>query len=360
MRRRSSPWEITSVGSGSNWAGAGLRGGVLAAAVLVFGVAAAEPEGSNASVPIEDNLYGASFVDANLGWVVGAFGVIFHTSDGGKTWRPQVSHTTHQLFDVDFPDARDGWIVGRSGLILHTGDGGETWSEQKSGVEKHLFAVDFVDPRHGCAVGDWGAIVTTNDGGESWQPRPLSRDVILNDVDMVSSTEGWIAGEMGTILHTRDGGRTWTRQDSGVQKSLFGVYFADAERGWTVGIDALILHTGDGGRTWSVLNGSTEVRGLEQVGFSQAYENPSLYAVSVVGDMGVAAGEIGAIFLSEDGGITWHRKKVNQDTSPKWYRALSIVPGTDGVIVGAGGQRAMIVGGRLEIPEVSGAAEEIY
>ena len=348
-------------GSGSNWAGAGLRGGVLAAAVLILAAASAQATGSNASVVIKDNLYGASFVDANLGWVVGAFGVIYHTSDGGKTWQPQVSHTRHQLFDVDFVDARNGWIVGRSGLILHSSDGGETWSEQKSGMEKHLFAVDFVDPRHGCAVGDWGAIATTDDGGETWQPRPLPEDVILNDVDMVSPTEGWIAGEMGSILHTVDGGKTWTRQDSGVQKTLFGVHFADAERGWTVGIDALILHTSDGGKTWAVLNGSTEVRALEQVGFSQAYDNPSLYAISVVGDTGVAAGEIGAIFLSDDGGITWHRKKVKQDTSPKWYRALSLVPGTHGAIVGAGGQRAMIVDGRVDLPdEVDGAAEEVY
>ena len=173
----------------------------------------------------------------------------------------------------------NGWIVGRSGLILHSSDGGETWSEQKSGMEKHLFAVDFVDPQHGCAVGDWGAILATDDGGETWQPRPLPEDVILNDVDMVSPTEGWIAGEMGTILAYRGRGEDLDASRTAASRNPSSAFTSSMpQRGWAVGIDALILHTSDGGQTWQVLNGSTEVRALEQVGFAQAYDNPSLYA----------------------------------------------------------------------------------
>ena len=33
------------------------------------------------------------FTDADTGWVVGWKGIIFHTKDGGKTWKPQKSGT---------------------------------------------------------------------------------------------------------------------------------------------------------------------------------------------------------------------------------------------------------------------------
>lgn len=297
---------------------------------------------------LKDNLYGTVFVDASRGWVVGAFGTIFRTTDGGRTWQPQVSKTTQQIYDVDFVDAAHGWAVGRSGLILRTTDGGDTWTQQTSGVDKHLFSVDFVDPKRGVAVGDWGAVVTTSDGGQTWEDRTLAEDIILNDVAMVDGERGWIAAELGTVFTTQDGGRTWTTQATGVDKTLFGIYFADAQRGWVVGIDALILRTEDGGQNWTVLNGSTEIRELEQVGFSSAYENPSLYAVQVVGDLGVAVGEAGAVFVSSDGGRTWARRPSPEQGGPKWFRAVSLVPGTHGVIVGAEGQRLHVVEGRIE------------
>jgi photosystem II stability/assembly factor-like uncharacterized protein len=335
-----------------------VRGAFAKAAATLCGVAivtalssaaAGALVGAAGAPAIKDNLYGTKFVDGQRGWAVGAFGVIAITRDGGESWQTQPSKTTQQLYDVDFIDAKQGWIVGRQGLILHTANGGTSWEPQTSGSGQHLFSVDFVDAQYGVAVGDFGAILVTTDGGEHWRDHTLSRDVVLYDVAMVDRTRGWIAGEMGTVLTTADGGESWTEQDPGVQKTLFGVYFADAQHGWLVGIDALILRTADGGETWQVQNGSTEIRGLEQVGFGQAYDNPSLYAIGVVGDLGVAVGEIGAIYLSRDGGQTWTRQDTSENPSgAKWFRAVSIVPGTHGAIVGAAGARELIVDGRIE------------
>jgi photosystem II stability/assembly factor-like uncharacterized protein len=167
---------------------------------------------------------------------------------------------------------------------------------------------------------------------------------------MADRLHGWIAGELGTILATTDGGQSWTKQPTGIEKTLFGIYFADAQHGWAVGIDALILHTSDAGQTWQVQNGSTEMRALELVGFGQAYDNPSLYAISVVGSVGIAAGEIGAIYLSSDSGQTWKRQESRDEkaSGPKWFRAVSMAPGGDGAIVGAEGARVLIVDGQVE------------
>ena len=319
---------------------------VVAVGVALLATAAAASTPANPQ--LKDNLYGAKFVDARQGWVVGAFGVIARTADGGETWQVQPSKTTQQLYDIDFVDGKQGWAVGRQGLILHTSNGGTSWEPQTSGTDQHLFSVDFVDSQLGVAVGDFGTILVTKDGGAHWESRTLEQDVILYDVAMLDAAHGWIAGEMGTILNTTDGGATWTKEDSGIQKTLFGVYFADARRGWAVGIDALILHTSDGGQTWTVQNGTSEMRELEQVGFGQAYENPSLYSVAVDGALGVVAGEIGAIYLSTDGGQTWVRQKSDQASGPKWFRAVSMAPGKHGAIVGADGAHVLVVDGQLK------------
>jgi len=35
-------------------------------------------------------LRGMSWVDPNNGWIVGGFGLILHTKDGGQTWIPSL------------------------------------------------------------------------------------------------------------------------------------------------------------------------------------------------------------------------------------------------------------------------------
>src|SRR5207249_6570533 len=72
------------------------------------------------------------------------------------------------LFGIAMPDSQHGWIVGRYGLVLHTEDGGKTWSQQQAGTAKALTDVSFVDRTHGFCVGSGGTILVTADGGRSW------------------------------------------------------------------------------------------------------------------------------------------------------------------------------------------------
>jgi photosystem II stability/assembly factor-like uncharacterized protein len=333
----------------------------LCAAVLLAVSAVAPSPGAappHGSVRIIDNLYGTRFINAEEGWAVGAFGTIFHTSDGGQTWRPEVSHSMEQLFSVDFADSQHGWVVGRTGIILHTSDGGETWVQQPTGVERHLFKVTALDPQRAWAVGDWGTILVTEDGGRTWKDRTLSRDVILNGMSWPDRAHGWIVGEAGTILATSNGGIDWSDQTSGIQKTLFGVYFVDAQHGWAVGLDGLILRTTDGGQTWQVQHGDPEVGALEQVGFREALDNPSLYDIVMAGREGYAVGDNGSVFASDDAGETWHRKDVPGQASLQWLRAASLVNGTHGVLVGANGLTIRVVGDQLHVSENEDNAPE--
>ncbi len=337
-----------------------LVGALCAATVLGMRPARESLGGAPPSdgVRLTDNLYGTRFITAEEGWAVGAFGTILHTRDGGQSWRLQLSRTMEQLFSVDFADTQNGWVVGRSGLALHTTNGGQTWVTQPTGSERHLFKVAALDPQHAWAIGDWGAILATQDGGTSWENRSLSRDVILNGMSWPDREHGWIVGEAGTILATSNGGADWVDQTSGVEKTLFGVSFPDTQHGWAVGLDGLILRSTDGGQTWRVQHGDPQIGALEQVGFKEALDNPSLYDVAVAGGDGYAVGDNGSVFASNDGGETWHRKNVPGQANLLWLRSASLVSGTHGMLVGANGIAIRITGDQLRLSEREGNATE--
>ncbi len=319
----------------------------------LIGVAAAAAMGRAASV--RDNLYDVKALDANEAWAVGNFGAIVHTIDGGRTWDASDSGTKMPLFGVDFAGRSDGWAVGRSALILHTGDGGRTWKPQAGVIpsNKPLFKVVAVDARTVWAVGDWGALTVTHDGGTTWEDRSLPDDVVLYDVAFPDPQHGYIAGEAGTLLASVDAGASWHQMDVGTDKTLFGVAFSSVETGWAVGIDGLILHTRDAGKTWVAQRGATAAQSIEDVDFMNALRNPGLYAVRVIGQYGVVAGDIGMVLTTADGGETWTQQKLGGGDRLVWMRSASLVPGTQGFVVGAGGFFARVDRDRVAVASAS-------
>ncbi len=338
---------------------------------------------------LRDHLYGVKALSPTEGWAVGNFGSIYHTVDGGRTWRPRESGTRDPLFSVDFADDRHGWAVGRSATILATTDGGRTWRRQtvtaapRDGedggklADKHLFKVVAIDARTAWAVGDWGAIVRTADGGQRWEDRSLgvvtvrtdeapdramntvTDDVILYDIAFPDARHGYVAGEFGTVLRTTDGGETWTRSETGTEKTLFGIHFTTPEHGWAVGIDGIVLRTRDGGERWEFQRGEPTVAALEDVGFLAAIRNPGLYAVKVEGRHGIVVGDTGVVLVSADGGERWARLELPDEHRLTWMRDVDLAPGSRGFAVGANGFSAVVAGDRVTLPGSGAAATPV-
>jgi len=94
--------------------------------------------------PLPDVYFNAmSFIDINTGSVVGAFGEIYRTEDGGTTWMPQSSGVTN-LNDVVLLDANVGVAVGYLGKILETFDGGTSWVGRPSGTTRTLRGISLI------------------------------------------------------------------------------------------------------------------------------------------------------------------------------------------------------------------------
>jgi photosystem II stability/assembly factor-like uncharacterized protein len=61
------------------------------------------------------------FTDANHGYVVGAYNLIFRTADGGKTWEPWFDRTDNPSFFNLYairPAANGLFVAGEGGLLL--------------------------------------------------------------------------------------------------------------------------------------------------------------------------------------------------------------------------------------------------
>ncbi len=132
--------------------------------------------------PVVPNLNSVYFVSAKSGWVVGEFGLILHTDDGGETWTTQRYDSKFpQLVAVYFRNALDGWAAGQSGILLHTTDGGAHWTAVDVGVKRGLYAIALEDGSRGVVVGD-GIVLLTKDGGSTWNRLSVPGNVLLSDV----------------------------------------------------------------------------------------------------------------------------------------------------------------------------------
>ena len=145
----------------------------------------------------------------------------------------------------------------------------------------------FVDAQTGWLMGTDGAILATKDGGHTWQQQPSRTDRHLMAATFVNKWEGWVVGEGAVVLHTENGGATWVRQDHFVgldvqdtpleYLTLWNVAFTDSTHGWITG----------SGWVRQVINGG-------------AIQYDGGHAKSL-------------IFITEDGGRTWHVKEWTRD-----------------------------------------------
>jgi photosystem II stability/assembly factor-like uncharacterized protein len=224
-------------------------------------------------------LFGLWALDNDHAWAVGDRSILTSTSDGGKTWTAKkvpmeldtsggesLASADPIFYDVRFMDAQHGWIVGEFGKIMRTDDGGATWKEQERSLMEGAGIFDLLDiptlfgvyaksPTEAVGSGLEGHIARTTDG-QHWAYDPVEVDVPLLDplfriVEQEDGT-GWAVGAAGEVLHRAPGESAWKRAKLGqdVLTWLRGISFSDPQNGWMVGGFGLVYRTTDGGKSW--------------------------------------------------------------------------------------------------------------
>jgi photosystem II stability/assembly factor-like uncharacterized protein len=182
---------------------------------------------ANAGIAFEDPvLYDVQFLDTQNGFVVGEFGKILKTTDGGQTWHDKQASLVGEeyfdimelptFFDVDFRGDKEGSVVGLEGRVARTTDAGETWTWTPHNVKEYdapFYAVDLLPGGAAWSVGGSGQAIYQPAGGELGKGNLGTRVTNwIRDVEFYDDNIGWMVGGFGFIMNTNDGGKTWFRR----------------------------------------------------------------------------------------------------------------------------------------------------
>lgn len=187
------------------------------------GVEAGGPTADADVVAQAPSFYDVKFVDDKNGWIVGEFGKILRTSDGGATWKEQEGTlvggeivdalSLPTFFGGWFNDATNGVVAGLESRVAETANGGDKWAfaDVDSQAAVPLFSVKTFPDGSGWAVGSAGQVLHKKGLGENWQPADIGMRLFswIRQVDFADPEHGWMVGGFGTILRTKDGGKTW-------------------------------------------------------------------------------------------------------------------------------------------------------
>ncbi|MBM3212580.1 hypothetical protein FJZ33_10180, partial [Candidatus Poribacteria bacterium] len=194
--------------------------------------------------PTNKNLYSICMLGKDYGWAVGENGTIIKIK--GSNWDLDPSITNSHLRSVHLspatPTISNGWAVGDNGIILRWNDLERTWAPQNSGVSSDLYGVFSIGNNEGWAVGKNATILRTTNGGLNWNRMDVSSskpNINFYQVYFHNSNNGWIVGDSGIVLYWHGG--KLTEQKSNTLLSLFDVDFVDSTRGWISGEKGMIV-----------------------------------------------------------------------------------------------------------------------
>jgi photosystem II stability/assembly factor-like uncharacterized protein len=142
------------------------------------------------------------FMDENQGLVVGSFGYVFYTADGGKTWQS----IRNRIHNPDYYHlkciARTGdalIVAGEVGILYRSMDNGQSWQSLESPSEASFFGLTASDGMI-VATSFKGCAYLSRDLGESWTRLKTGIKSTLADGTMYSDGVIIIVSYGGDLL----------------------------------------------------------------------------------------------------------------------------------------------------------------
>lgn len=135
------------------------------------------------------------------------------------------SGPSRPLLDVWFRNADEGWAVGAYGIILHTRNGGKTWayvSNLDNPERLHLNAVLGLADGRLLVAGEGGRVSLSTDNGQHWQPSRQLSQASLYKLLQLKDGQLLILGFGGTLLSSQDQGLNWKTLALPVRVGLYG------------------------------------------------------------------------------------------------------------------------------------------
>ena len=168
------------------------------------------------------------FKNEQTGFVVGAYGQLIKTTDGGENW---ISISN----EIDNPDGfhlnaitetQPGtlFIVGEAGIILRSTDSGQSWTRVESPYEGSLFGASPTRQLNGVLVyGLRGNVYRSSTLGDQWEAIKVNTKQTLNSGSAFKDGTIMLVGNNGIILKSYDSGRNFTSKVREDRASLVSI-----------------------------------------------------------------------------------------------------------------------------------------
>jgi photosystem II stability/assembly factor-like uncharacterized protein len=177
------------------------------------GVAIQPSSWASHTIDTIEDLQSITCAKDNSYWVTGSFSSLFHSQDGGESWKHSTMDEDALFTKIQFFDQDNGYVGGEFGTFFKTSDGGNSWTRAGIiGEEFYPLDIWFKDPLNGWAVGLNSIIFSTTDGGDSWSLQEVNYQGVPIYKIVGNNQHVYAIGDQGTVLTLR--GTKWHNVES--------------------------------------------------------------------------------------------------------------------------------------------------
>lgn len=188
------------------------------------------------------------FSDRRHGFIVGAYGLILRTADGGDSWQPWMQQLENpeglNLYGIR---AAGGllFIAGERGLLLRSADNGQSFQALDSPYDGSFFGLLGSATGELLAFGLRGNAYWSGDRGASWRRIDTGVEVALSAATRLADGALVLASQAGDLLLSRDQGRSFQHLGGSAGASIAGLVAAPDGSLIRVGLSGLARQTRD-------------------------------------------------------------------------------------------------------------------
>jgi len=199
--------------------------------------------------PPSTKVWSIYFPSPTIGYAVGGpewtassgTAFIYKTTDGGRTWVELTSHgqTLSKAFfsAVHCKDVNTCWVVGRYGTILRTLDGGASWQSAIKSISYggFLYSVLWTGRPDTVLVGTTYNYLFRATDGYYFSPVSVSNNYVVRAIECPTPDICYAAAK-GRLYTTFNNGASWGRKtwpsEFNVNRYAYDISFVDTNTGW--------------------------------------------------------------------------------------------------------------------------------
>ncbi len=252
-------------------------------------------------------------------------GGLYRSEDYGQTWA-HVHQYVHYVMGLHFdPSVADRLWAVTDDRLMRSEDAGANWTEVLQRYHFHGFALHPDEPDTlllgSVADGEWADtamhVLRSDDGGSTWADSSAGLPDTAPESDASAHTlVRWPGAPEVVLLGTYKGGGVshQTGAGAGLWRSI------DGGGSWTqaaLDVDDVAFLVAAGDRVWAATGSGLWGSGDLGVSWAQA-EGPEggILSVAFQGSVGLAFGQDGRLWASEDTGATWVERDASLPRNP--------------------------------------------